>query len=160
MLRRLSVVKSFFFLFFRYHIFTFVVYLVHCFPIHSCSYAFRNHSLCKWVLIMSNLDSSFQNLECILYLLLNLKTGGLLTGFSKTWFFIKFFIKYSWYTILLTLVSGVQYINSTFLYLTCDHPNNSSNHLSSCKLITILLTTCDFFFFFFWKTFLVSKFKE
>lgn len=56
--------------------------------------------------------------------------------------FFKF--KYRYYSILVILVSCIQYDDLIFLYLTMCSPHN---HLSSCKLIKILLAIFPFTFF-------------
>lgn len=81
-----------------------------CFPTLPGSCVFRNHSLYKSVLVMSNLVSSFWNLEYTSCLLLNLKIGGQLTGLwpLKLWEL--------WATLVLfkcfyLSVVGIQYIS-------------------------------------------------
>ena len=61
-------------------------------------------------------------------------------------YFSFFKFKYNWYTIL----SNFQVYNILiwhFYTLQCDHIPNSSNYLSPCKCITILLTIFPFIVF-------------
>lgn len=48
-------------------------------------------------------------------------------------------------TYSITLVSGRHYVSWYFYTLQCDHSTLSTNHLSTCKRITILLMIFPFF---------------
>lgn len=63
---------------------------------------------------------------------------GLLETSLQIFLFLIFLVKYSWYTIL---YSFQVYI---IVILQCDHHTKSSNHMSPCKLITMLVTIFPF----------------